>query len=660
MIRTQENHYLARRKDSRKKFRRGHAPYLGKIRFYWCDSCNVPRIAHTKCAICGTKSRVVNLSPPGDPFPAMEGHLQRAIRTIDEQFGEGIGTSLLPDNKTIIMNKVSSLDAMYEIVIDGVIIGRLRFDIPKRGYTFLLSLEGARRIGRSSKLKWISIYDGVLQYLKDGANLMLPGIQGCDSGIEIDDEVWIVNSDGLVVGSGIARMSGSEMAREKKGFAVKIREVSDPIAASENPKTATWDDAVKANIKDLAKIELEAVDFIKDVIAQNSERPLVVGFSGGKDSLATYLVVENAIGKSPPIFFMDTGLELPETIEFITGFAKKRHVKILGEQAGDRFWDSIDVFGPPARDFRWCCKVLKLGPAATSIAQKIGDETLSFMGQRKLESFQRSIEPRVTENPWVPGQLSANPIQNWNALEVWLYIFSKKEVFNPLYSKGYHRMGCYLCPASPLAELESLRHTHPELYQKWAKKMKDWAIKYGFPDEWYELGFWRWKTLPKGQLELVTHLGLDITSTRRGPSENIKLNVTRGVAPCTKSGFSLEGSFSSGIDLDRLSKVMPIFGKTRFSEELGTLHTISSENHISLFSSGNIVIRGSKEKVIENLTKKIERATKRALLCQACGSCIPQCSQGALHLKDGQISVDETKCINCLECDAWPCPTYLA
>ncbi|TFG33071.1 hypothetical protein EU527_08865 [Candidatus Thorarchaeota archaeon] len=650
---------LTRTKGSRKKFRRGHAPYLGKIRFYWCDTCNVPRIAHTECAVCGSKSRTVELSPPGDPFPAMDGHLERAIQTIDKQFGEGVGLSLLPSSKTIIMNKVASLDAMYEIVVDGHIVGRLRFDIPKRGYTFLLSLEGARRIGRISKQKWVSIHENVLGYLQDGANLMLPGIQGCDSGIQIDDDVWIINSFGIVIGSGIARMSGITMAQEKKGFAVKIREVSEPIFPSMNSKTSTWDEAVKANNNDLLKIENESIEFIKKTISKNQDLPLVVGFSGGKDSLAAYLVVEKATGESPPLFFMDTGLELPETITFINDFANKRGVKIIGESAGDRFWDSIDVFGPPARDFRWCCKVLKLGPAATSIAEKIGNETLSFMGQRKLESFQRSIEPRVTENPWVPGQLSVNPIQNWNALEVWLYIFSKNETFNPLYNKGYHRMGCYLCPASPLAELESLRRSHPKLYQKWAQKMHEWAVRYGFPDEWFELGFWRWKTLPTGQLELVNNLGLDITSTRQSPGETIELNVTKGIAPCTNSGFSLEGSFSSGFDINRVSKVIPIFGKTKVSEELGTVRTISGDNHISLFSSGHIVIRGPDETTVERLVTQIERATKRALFCQACGSCLPQCKQGALHLEDGKISVDEENCINCLECDNWPCPTYL-
>jgi len=651
---------LARGKHSRKKFRRGHAPYLAKIRFYWCDACNVPRIAETECSVCSSPAREVKLSPPGDPFPAMEGHLQRAIHAIDTQFGEGVGQALLPPSKTMVMNKISSLDAMYEIIVDGHIVGRLRFDIPKRGYTFLLSREGARRIGKISKQKWVSLHEGVLKYLKDGANLMLPGVQGCDSGIEVNDDVWIIDSEGAVVGSGIARMSGEEMAQGSKGFAVKIREVSGSSEPELNEKQSSWDDAVRANESDLENIEKEATSFVNRVIERNGDLPLVVGFSGGKDSLAAYLVVEVATGKSPPIFFMDTGLELPETIQFIKSFAEKRDVEIIGEKAGDQFWESIDIFGPPARDFRWCCKVLKLGPAATSIADMIGQETLSFMGQRKLESFQRSIEPRVTENPWVPGQISANPIQKWNALEVWLYTFLKNEDFNPLYNRGYHRMGCYLCPSSPLAEMESLRQTHPELHKRWEQKMKEWAEKYGFPDEWYELGFWRWKTLPKGQMELVNKLGLDISTTRQSPGEKIELNVTKGIAPCSKSGFSLEGAFTAGLDLNRVSKIMPIFGKTKLSEELGVLRNVSGENHISLFSSGSVVVRGPDERAVEKLTEKLERATKRSLLCQACGSCVPQCEHGALNLDEGKISVDEEKCIGCLECDNWPCPTYLS
>lgn len=589
----------------------------------------------------------------------MDGHLHRAIAAIDDQYGKGVGSKILPSTKTIVMNKVASLDAMYEVIVDGHIIGRLRFDIPKRGYSFLLSLEGARRIGTHSRQKWVSIHDGVLKYLKNGANLMLPGVVGCDSGIAVDDDVWVINTEGQVVASGISRMSGEEMATNEKGFAVKLREVADPSPPSINHRTASWDDAVRANTDDLARITEEASSFIKRT-AEKFDLPVVVGFSGGKDSLATYLVVEEALNRSPPIFFMNTGLELPETVQFIHSFAESRGVEIIGEDAGDRFWESLSDFGPPARDFRWCCKVLKLGPAATSIAERMGGGVLAFMGQRKLESFQRSIEPRITENPWVPGQQSANPIQSWNALEVWLYTFQKGEKFNPLYNQGYHRMGCYLCPASPLAELESLQETHPELFERWSRALEEWAEKLGFPEEWSKLGFWRWKNLPKGQIDLIENLGLEIKAERPSPSDVIELEVTKGVAPCTNAGFSLEGSFGSGIDIERVSKVTPIFGRSRYSEELGALRVKAGENSISVFSSGSVVIRGDKEEEIEKVSQQLERAVKRALLCQACGSCVPQCSQEALHLGEGKISVDPEKCINCLECDNWPCPTYLS
>ena len=619
----------------------------------------MPRIAETQCSVCGTMAREVKLSPPGDPYPAMEGHIERAVRTIDTQFGEGIGRHLLPEDKTIVMNKVSSLDAMYEIIVDGQMLGRLRFEIPIQDYKFILSLEGGRRIGEISRQKWVSIYDEVLKFLKDGANLLLPGVVGCDSGIQLDDEVWIVDSNGKVVGVGIAKMSGEEMAKSEKGHAVKIRDISDPLKPQYNQKSATWDDAVRANESDIVQIEQEAIDFIKRTV-RKVDAPAVVGFSGGKDSLATYLVVEKALGESPPLFFVDTGLELHETLQHIKEFARQRNAKIISDVAGDQFWESVDVVGPPARDFRWCCKVLKLGPAAQTIADELGGNSLSFMGQRKLESFQRSIEPRVTSNPWVPGQTSANPIQNWNALEVWLYIFREKAPFNPLYNKGYHRMGCYLCPSSPLAEFASLRETHPDLHSRWDDKLNEWAQKLDYPREWVTYGFWRWKKLPSGQMQLIESEGLDIKAERPSPSEAMKLEIVKGVSPCTAASFSLEGQFSSGIDLERVSDLMSIFGPTKWSEDLGALRTKSGSNLIMLFSSGSLVIRGENEKQIEQLARRVERAVTRAMFCQACGSCIPQCEHDALYLKNNKISVNENKCTNCMKCDSWPCPTYLA
>ncbi len=609
--------------------------------------------------MCGTISRSIEISPPGDPFPAMEGHLRRIIQTLDAQFGDGVGRALLPPTKTVVLNKVSSLDAMYEVIVDGHVVGRLRFDIPKRDYTFVLSLEGGRRIATVGKQKWVSCHDEVIQYLKTGANLMVPGIAGCDEAIQEEDEVWLTDSSGQVIAVGIARMTGEQMAREPKGFAVKIRDFSEAIAAQTNPQGSTWDQAVQANSRDLLEIEREAISFINHATESN-RFPAVVGFSGGKDSLAAYLLVEKALGSSPPLFFMNTGLELPETVEYVSHFAENRQAQLISRDVGDKFWDSLNTFGPPARDFRWCCKVLKLGPAAAAIAESMGGETLAFLGQRKLESFQRSVESRISHNPWVPGQTSANPIQSWNALEVWLYIFMEKAQFNPLYNRGYHRMGCYLCPASPLAEMESLRETHPSLYNQWRSVLSEWASAHGFPQEWVDFGFWRWKKIPQGQLNLIESMGLQIEPHRESQPKQLELNIVKGVSPCVASGYSLEGQFSSGLDIERVSRVMPIFGDTNLSEDLGVTRTKTASGSIMVFSSGSVVVRGQKGQDVDRVSAQLERAVRRSIFCQSCGSCIPKCEYSALYLDEtNRISVDPNKCVGCLRCDAWPCPTYL-
>ncbi len=589
----------------------------------------------------------------------MEGHIQSIRATLDKQYGEGVGEKTVPSNKTVVINKVGALDAMYEIIVDGYIIGRLRFDIATMGYTFLLTPEGGRRVSQHSKKNWISVHQDAIPFLRKGANLMLPGIAGCDAEIEEGAEVWLIDYDGLVIGVGIARMNGEAMGKEEKGYAIKIREFSEPTPPKVNTKASSWDEAIKSNSGNLERIENESISFIRHV-SEEKNLPISVGFSGGKDSLVTYLLVEKALGRSPPIFFLNTGLELPETVDYIERFAAGRDADLISSDAADRFWDSLEIFGPPARDFRWCCKVLKLGPAATAIAEKLGSDTLAFMGQRKLESFNRSIEPRVSSNPWVPGQISANPIQDWNALEVWLYIFREKAEFNPLYNEGYQRMGCYLCPSSPLAEIQQLEHSHPVLYERWMNALMRWAEEYGFPKEWAEMGFWRWKKLPSGQMSLIEKLDLPISENRPSPSDSLSLSIVKGVSPCVSAGYSIEGQFSSGLDLNRLSEVLSIFGKTVYWDEIGALRIKRGENSINLFSSGSLIIRGRNEEEITLLGRQVERAVKRAILCQGCGSCISQCEHNALHLVDGKVTINNEKCSHCLECDNWPCPTYLA
>ncbi len=608
--------------------------------------------------MCGKKPRDVKISPPGDSFPAMEGHLRLARSALDRQFGENTGRTILPDNKTIVMNKAPSLDAMFEIAVDGYVIGRLRYDIPKQQYTFLLTLEGGRRIAQVSDLKWVGCDGDVVRFLLNGANLMQPGVSGCDPEINIGNEVFVTEPSGLVVATGIARMSGEQMHQQEKGYAIKVREAAKPVAPHINPKKASWEDAVAASSQDLQRIEDEAMSFVKRVV-EKEDKPVVVGFSGGKDSLATYLVVKKALGEKPPIFFIDTGIELPETVEFVEKFVQEEGVSLIGEKMDDEFWDAMEDFGPPARDYRWCCKIVKLGPAAQTIKQEFSGDVLNFMGQRKLESFRRSREPRVTSNPWVPGQKSANPIQDWNALEVWLFLFKEGVPFNPLYKRGYQRIGCFLCPSSSLAELDGLKETHPRLQARLSDSLNEWAENLGYPQEWVDFGFWRWKHLPAGQMKLAQNLDLDISPNRRSPSGKLELSLNDSIHSRDSDCYEIKGKFSSGLDLHHISELIPILGETMISDNHEVLVIKRGNAEIILDSSGSLNIMGNNPERIHDIVDHVERTIKRAMLCQGCGSCVAHCENDALQLMNGTIRVNTDRCTCCLECTEWPCPTYL-
>ena len=163
--------------------------------------------------------------------------------------------------------------------------------------------------------------------------------------------------------------------------------------------------------------------------------------------------------------------------------------------AGDRFWKDVEFFGPPARDYRWCCKVLKLGPLRRAISPMAPGVTL--VGQRRRESASRSRSPRVWVNRWLPEFRSAAPLNDWSSLAVWLYAELRSVRLNPLYQEGFERLGCYLCPSMRLADLHRLRSLHPDLAGRWEDWLRRYAAERGYGEEWVRYGLWRWVRVPE-------------------------------------------------------------------------------------------------------------------------------------------------------------------
>ncbi len=480
---------------------------LGRISLRWCDSCNVPLVELDGCGLCSGPTRPVEITPPGDYRPAFPHDIARIRKTLDAYYGPGTGLAMLPKGRLVVLNKSPGVDIIDEVVTDGLVLGTHVFE-PGKGWKFICRIEGARRIATVMSLRWAVIDGGAIESIRKGSSSMAVGILDADPGIRVGDDVVVLSPDREAISTGRARMSGPDMVRLDRGPAIKSRWYKE---APESPCAVsgrTWQDAVAANERKLAAKRESSVEHVRRTARRFSDLPVAVSVSGGKDSLATLLLVLEA-GFRPKLIFTDTGLEFPETLENVRRTAEKYGLELITEDAGDAFWRALEHFGPPAKDFRWCCKTCKLGPMARLIREHFPEGVLSFIGQRQYESSQRYGKGNVWRNPWVPGQVGASPIQNWPSLLVWLYLFQQNAEYNPLYGQGLERIGCWLCPATDMGEFEDIEK-YSEHNERWQAALAAHAAAKGLPTEWLTMGLWRWKNLPKGMMDFLAGEGIPI------------------------------------------------------------------------------------------------------------------------------------------------------
>ena len=442
---------------------------------YWCPVCNIPLLAKT-CA-CKTESIKIDLQQPFDVRPALKADYELIKNLIQERFGEKV---TLPN--ILVLNKAGGMDRNDLIIANGVRFAWLSFDQSKR--RFALDIE-------AEALPWlIEKADRGIVRLEDAAVSVPEGRLG---GKKIAVKPQAIE-DGVV----IVRYKSKYGTGILKGESLKIKELGAVEPAKQLPNP-TWADAVSKNAFHLKNMERTAVREIRQNL---SLKPTInCSFSGGKDSTAVWHIAQKAgVEKA---FFIDTGLEFPETIEFV----KAQNVEFISK-AGN-FWQAVEKAGPPAKDHRWCCKLLKLNPLKVHLNET--GECLTVQGNRWYESWNRAELEAVTQNPNNPLQLNISPIRSWRALDVFFYLWLKEVPYNPLYEMGYERIGCYLCPAMLEAEQENMHKTHPEMAQRWDDFLNRWAADRGLPEEFISWGLWRWKELPPKMKELVREKGLDLT-----------------------------------------------------------------------------------------------------------------------------------------------------
>lgn len=646
---------------------------LGKLALHWCMACNLPVLGKS-CSRCNEPTLKVKHTPPGDVRPAFSRDLEKIRALVDRQFGEGCGDILLPEGNIVVLNGIPDQDRMDEVIVSGIVVGNLRFTI-EHGYGFLLKPEGAERILSNLSRAWVRVDDEAVPFIVKGTSVLAPGVVDADPSIVPGDEVVVISESGMLLGPGTAKLPGTGMKDADYGLSVRLRQKWKELELPFNyDQPGTWEDAVGSSMNSLVNHQGEAVSFVKRVVDQHPDLPVMVSLSGGKDSLVVLLLVLEA-GFDPTLLFLDTGLEFPETIVNVRLTAEKYGLPLVLAEAGDAFWRNVAQFGPPSKDFRWCCKVCKLGPTARTIMETYPDGVLSFIGQRTYESSQRAKKSRVWENPWVPGQVGASPIQHWTALHIWLFLFWKKAEYNPLYELGFARIGCWLCPASDQADYLEILDVHPE-GERWQAFLEAYAREKGYTDEWLRYGLWKWKKPPGFVKDLMDRKGIRFRREQtcsEGSSGEGRENGSTGVdvgrvekkydhiglqsgltflkgeiSPSCTDELTVEGIFNRPLDIQRASRLLTISGLTCYDEDVGL---VSIGSKLTLTREGSLSVSAATTKEVERILETALEIIIRSEECVGCGICLGRCQHSALFLNDRKmVDILTEKCVHCRTC----------
>lgn len=221
---------------------------------------------------------------------------------------------------------------------------------------------------------------------------------------------------------------------------------------------------------DLENKAIERLKLASDMSLRLYKQPLVITYSGGKDS-DVLLHLAEVSGISFEALHSLTTADAPETVRHVYSTFRRLEDKGIKctvdkhlQPDGSRItmWNLIPrKLMPPTRVARYCCAVLKEGGGkgrmistgvrwAESNARKRNRGALEVQSNQKSKrlilSNDNDEDRRLFETCQLRGKRVSNPIVDWADKDIWEYAKSEKICLNPLYCEGFHRVGCIGCP----------------------------------------------------------------------------------------------------------------------------------------------------------------------------------------------------------------------
>ena len=236
--------------------------------------------------------------------------------------------------------------------------------------------------------------------------------------------------------------------------------------------------------------------------------PLIVCYSGGKDSDVLLDIAKGCLKPGDfEVLNSHTTVDAPETVYYIREVFKsleKEGIKATVRLPRDKDGRLISMWSlierkkmPPTRLVRYCCEALKettipnrmiaVGVREDESLGRRGRDDFAAFGQRRKDAEYRStahtfamfrLDQYGGEEAYQCEMVKAckehkdtlcNPIYRFTEADVWQYINDRGLKVNPLYSKGYKRVGCIGCPLGGPKSMRREFSDYPKYRENYVK-----------------------------------------------------------------------------------------------------------------------------------------------------------------------------------------------
>lgn len=361
-----------------------------------------------------------------------------------------------------------------------------------------------------------------------------------------------------------------------------------------------------------------------------------VAFSGGKDSIVTLDIVQRALPhNSFKVLFGDTGMEFPDTYDTVGLIEKECHhqgIEFIRAKSDLNPHCTWKQFGSPSKVTRWCCSVHKTSPQILALRNNLGkiDFTgMAFVGVRASESASRSEYDYISLGEKHKGQYSCNPILEWNAAELYLYVYSENLHLNEAYKKGNNRAGCLVCPNVSEKNAYFRRTCYPKEVDEYMNIIAD-LYKESIPAEEKMKEFLEntgWKARMNGR-----DVSIDIGCTELMSGDRYILKVRK-----PKNDWR-EWIKTIGVLLNESSPYRIDFRRNEYSFEV-----------IELADGYEVVLDKYLAKTAPLFVKLLKNVFHKAACCIGCHECEADCQKGCITMINGKVKISEN-CVRCSQC----------